>query len=181
MWGEAPSPRAKPSGNVGLLRFGVKQQRLTLLPKRKPKASSEQQILNPASPQVMIFQAPAREEVRLTGASQEEGAAPNPEAAVAPCPSPSQAFPVLSHKSVPSRCAHDVSSASRQRVPRVTDSCDGCHTKCWDSSGRVQAWFWSQKLRQIRVSFRGKAAGSAGRLCIIFLPSPGSVPAVLLV
>lgn len=50
--------------------------------------------------------------------------------------------------------------------------------------GGSQAGLWSQNLGQICVSFRGKAgkaAGSAGRLRIISLPSPGSVPTVLLV
>lgn len=51
------------------------------------------------------------EEVRLMGASQEEGAAPNP--AVASHPRPSQPFPMLSHKS----CAVPSCPAGRE-TPR---------------------------------------------------------------
>lgn len=71
------------------------------------------------------------------GASQEEGAAPNREVAVAPCPDPANPFPRYPINPLQSQHAHDVSSASRQRVPRVTDSSDGCHIKCWDSPERV--------------------------------------------
>lgn len=117
------------------------------------------------------------EEVRLMGASQEEGAAPNP--AVASHPRPSQPFPVLSHKS----CAVPICPAGRE-TPRSPTHLMGVTSNAGTALAGSQAGLWSQNPRQIRVSFRGragKAAGSAGRLRIIFLPSPGSVPAALLV